>query len=166
MGKIRAYTILEVLVVMVIGMIVVSISYTAFFIVNTQYKNFQSRNEKVRSVSLLNFLLTRDFSEANTITSISNGVRCNMRDKIVEYDLVVDFVVRTESQVSDTFNIKVSNLYKTFDELEITENGHLIETLTFESSEAGLKNHFIYTKTYGSDRLIQNELSVYFSDHD
>lgn len=151
--KIRAFTILELSVVMAISGIVFAISYSAYNIINRQYSEFKDASEKIMDVSTLNAVLTKDFFEAKEIRKNGKELLIKlMGGSEVIYRFESDALIRKVNDVNDTFE-NSGNVKTSFFGKEQTENNGLIDEFYCEMGDKAFPLHI--KKYYAADILIE-----------
>jgi type II secretory pathway component PulJ len=155
--KIEAYTIMEMIVVMIIGLIVVSIAYKTFDLVLKQFNQFRKSNEQTARLSLMDMLFEKDFSESNYVKRTGSGIAVGYSDRTVSYYWEKKFIVRQDLAAADTFFVASENHRYHYLDLEITASDKYIDRLAFESLEDGQQHVFIYHKIYGAGPLMKGE---------
>ena len=154
--KIKAFTILELVVTMLITSIIIGVVYTSYFILNKTYTTYQAKNEKIDSIVQLNNLLKSDFAGSAKVLKSPTGIICFLQNKTVIYTITPDYIVRASS-VSDTFKIASSNIATLFENKPVitTDNPQsYIDELdvTFKVLNEIIQYH--YFKIYSSEELI------------
>ncbi len=158
--RLKAFTILEVSITMLIAAILIGITYTAYTIVSKSYLSFHSKNQDMAEVEQLDDWLKKDFDNAIIIQKETDGISLEKSDqRKIKYNFNTDFVVRISDRI-DTFNIKTKALNTLFEGQIInevnpsTEQNRLDElgfTLVFKNEE--IPCH--YYKIYSSVNLIE-----------
>lgn len=150
--KIRAFTIAEMIVVLVLSGIVISIAILVLNLVQNQIFGIQNNMEKQSEVLLLERTLWQDFS--------ANRIGYDKRNKIlycispldtINYVFTKEFVIRNQDTI--TIHIKNSKFY--LDAHEVTENElDAIELSIDESSRE--KELFIFQNKDASHYMNYN----------
>lgn len=156
MKKLKAFTLVELLVTMLISSIVIGICYTSYQIVSKQFNDYKALNEKTVEVMLLNELIEKDFLQADSVMKDNMNVVCFNNNNQITYNFNNNRILRKQTEVQDTFFIQSENVQLKFDD-KIAENYQsLIDELSFEAKVIGEQEHFIYRKTYAADVLIRH----------
>jgi len=104
-NKIKAFTILEVTITMLIAGIVISIAYTAYGIISKSFLGFKSKNEDMAMIANIDHLLKRDFDRADMILSGNSGIELRQYGKpVIHYEFANAYIVR-RSITTDTFKV-------------------------------------------------------------
>jgi Tfp pilus assembly protein PilE len=159
--KLKAFTIMEITIAMMVSAILIVIVYTAFSAVSRSYQIFVVNNEGAASLEQLDKLLNRDFRRANTVTSDSAGIQLVNDQESVRYQFNPDFIVR-KSAIIDTFKVKTETYKMSFETRPITatgqdSTGQKIDELELQLSLRGEKMNFDYQKKYSSADLFEQD---------
>lgn len=105
MNKLKAYTILELVMVMLLSAIVISFAYGSYRVVSGMFTRFKQANEQTNQLALLEKLLRQDFLQADYLTQNERELSCFYPDKRIVYTFEEDHVLRY-NRLSDTFFVK------------------------------------------------------------
>jgi Tfp pilus assembly protein PilE len=158
MKRFKAFTILELTVVMLLTTIVAGISYGAYHIVTHQFQQYKTTNETLTDTALLDALLKRDFAQAEQIVRSENGIVAVYKNQHTTYNFGNEYIIRSFAERVDTFNISVAttpvtNWQKKAQHLP----GNLIDELSFSGNTLKLELPFHYLKKYGTNVLMKLE---------
>src|ERR1700709_1903430 len=103
--RIKAFTILEVTITMLVAALVMGITYSAYAIIIKSYGAFNKKNQDMAVVVRLDEWLKKDFSRAEIILKDTAGIALNSPDRHIKYRFDPDVIIRTEIR-SDTFKVK------------------------------------------------------------
>jgi prepilin-type N-terminal cleavage/methylation domain-containing protein len=102
--KIRAFTLVEVIVTLVVSGVVVSLAGSSYYVVKKQFQHFELRNKKVLQVKQLNYLLSKDFKECNKVLKAQNSIEVVYKQRPnVSYSFGGKGIIRNQSSRQDTF---------------------------------------------------------------
>jgi len=157
--RLKAFTIMEITVVMLISAIVIGIAYTAFNIINQSYRSFQQKNEHMAELVRLDELLRKDFNRATMISKTTSGIFLKASTDSVTYDFEPNFTVRT-STITDTFKLDVQDILTNFEASPVTvlnpiAEQNRIDELDFSILFENEKIQYNYHKQYSSANLIE-----------
>ncbi|HEY8402746.1 MAG TPA: hypothetical protein VIK89_15865 [Cytophagaceae bacterium] len=154
MNKLKAYTVMEMIVVMLLGGIVISIAFTSFRILSTQYNHYQKSNGEIADIALLNKLMSRDISEAEMLVRTYDGFECRGGRRRVVYQLDGHYLLR-HYLITDTFPIKPLEVKFSFlgQPQEIPE--YPIDQFEFSGGVGDEVLFFSFQKLYGADILME-----------
>ena len=153
--KLKAFTLLELLVAMAITGIVVSIAGLVFNVMGKQFNSYKETSEDIASAYLLNNLLQSDFFNAATIYRSEDELIAANREYAVKYKFMQSYILRTAGERSDTFFIEAGDIESRFMN-DPAEEG-LIDELYFESYVHREPEIFHFTKQYSPSELINRE---------
>jgi len=154
MNKTKAFTVIELTVVMILSSIVISITYLSFDILQKQYRDYRESNDKIAMISKLNSLLHTDFNNSEIIIKTDAGILTNYRTKQINYEFDFGFILRKEGEITDTFFVKVDELNTHYLKQGQLESERIIDELTFETKINNKMRVFHYRKIYGADILM------------
>jgi prepilin-type N-terminal cleavage/methylation domain-containing protein len=157
--RLKAFTIMEVTVTMMIAAILMGITYTAYTIVNKSYLSFNTKNNDMAEVELLDQLLKRDFDQAGVIQKNTGGIVITNTGQTIQYVFTPDFITRT-SVITDTFKVKTDSLMTSFegqpiDEAGSSEEQNRLDELSFTLIYQNENIPCHYHKQYSSVNLMQ-----------
>jgi hypothetical protein len=156
MTKIKAYTISEMLVVMLLSAIVISVAYTVLNIFNLQYLNYKNTRDDIYNLDLLDRLMVVDFSNADNIIKDENRYIFNFPARQVTYAFSDSLISRTENQVEDRFEFQTKGVSALFFKIEVQPLA-LVDELRFEIVIKDQNFNFHYQKLYAADVLLNFE---------
>ena len=157
--RVKAFTILEVTIAMLLTGLAAGITYTVFSIVLKSYHNYGARNDRISAIITLDHVIKRDFELADTILNYDGGVLMRSGQKNVKYVFSPDYILRETGRI-DTFRVRSEDLVVSFDRMPLsrlqtdTEMNRLDE-LRFVVLFEGDTIPCHYLKQYSSTNLIQ-----------
>ena len=156
--KIKAFTIIELVVVMILTAIIVGIVYSAYSIVGNQYSSYKKISVQNSRVALLSMLLSKDFTTAHYIKNGNEELFFyDKEDNIIRYGFDENYITRSGNSITDTFPVNTLNIEMKFlNQEQIIPNG-LVDELYFESLIFKKQQLFHFKKQYGADVLMANE---------
>jgi prepilin-type N-terminal cleavage/methylation domain-containing protein len=153
MKKIKAFTLMELIIGMIIGSIVVGFCYTGYRMILKQYLDFKKTKTEIGETMQFNTALRNDFVNAQTISYNENHLVMLNDSSKIEYEFAETFILRDVKDVSDTFHLKPKEIQPVFLS-EINEN-LIIQGFSFNAEILGEKEIFQYQKNYSADFLMQ-----------
>lgn len=152
--SLKAFTILELVIAMMISAIVIAIAYTGLKMVLRSFHAFSKRYEQTMVMLKLNELLTKDIDRSEAVRSGDEGISMTGSGQSVHYRFEGDELIRTAVK-SDTFRIKASDVRMAFEGVPIGETSfsNLIDDLYFTSSVGMRKVPHHFHKRYSSEQL-------------
>ncbi len=153
MNKVKAYSMMELMIVMGISTMVIAIAYTGYTMFYKQYLSFKQNTDRVAEVSLFDRLLVSDFSKSKYVIKKSDAIECVYKDKVIRYKWEDIYILRYDHNLLDTFKIEVNNLKIQFQDKTAEEN-MLVDKIVFENGKEDNIRRFYYSKVYGADILM------------
>jgi prepilin-type N-terminal cleavage/methylation domain-containing protein len=151
MNNIKAYTIMEMMVVMIISSVVVTMSYAVFSRVVLLNQKVGVIYHKNYNVILFNRLLSADFFNSEKVIKEPYGFSCHYKDHVVSYELN-EYLCRKQDVVSDT----LQSLLNTAIEYEYMDSEKkIIKAMVISGDYDQQPLRMLYQKPYGSDLLMK-----------
>lgn len=142
--KLKAFSILELMVAILISGIIISAAFSVFIFSNKQFFKFTAIKTDIRNYFELSSTLKRDFEMAKKVIKKSDEqVEMQLTDKNINYQFGVNYITRTTALHTDTFmfpstNIEVNTL--------TNNNENLIDYLKLNVKD----NTLSFYKDYGA----------------
>ena len=156
--KIKAFTIIELVVVMILTSIIVGIVYSAYSIVGNQYTGYKKINTQNSRVALLSMLLNKDFSTSCFIKSGEDKIFFyDKENNTITYEFWENCITRNSNAVTDTFFISSLNVEMKFLNQKQQFHNSLVDELNFETAIFEEQQLFHFKKKYAADILMKNE---------
>ncbi|WP_299627664.1 type II secretion system protein [uncultured Tenacibaculum sp.] len=140
MKKTRAFTLTELIVVMIISTIVVSLAFTALSMVKKQIRIIEKRLYLKEELVQLEKILTRDFNTFRTITFNSDIVKFSHALDSVTYKIEDTFVLRNK----DSIQLSLKNTSLFLNGVKVAKGN--VDAIRFEIGELNNRPTFIYTE--------------------
>lgn len=156
--KVKAFTIIELVVVMILTAIIVGIVYSAYSIVGNQYYVYKKTGTQNSQVALLSMLLNKDFTSSHFIKYGNDELFFySKEDNFIHYVFEENYITRNSNSVTDTFPINPLNIQMKFlQELQLVHNS-LVDELYFEAVIFNQQQLFHFKKQYAADVLMENQ---------
>lgn len=155
---IKAFTLMELLVAMLISSIVISISYISYDIIYKQYFSYKENNQSITQTALINSLINRDIFEAEFMQANDKEIVLTYRNKSALYYIFdTPYLIRKTETSKDTFELDIENIHFKFQGEERQMKYSLIDEFYFEAPFLEKKEYFRYKKLYGADVLMTAE---------
>ena len=157
-GKVKAFTIMELTIAMLISAIAIGITYSIFLIVSHSYQSYLTKTAQVATAQRLDAVLQRDFDRGALILKDTSGVRIQLPSGQVKYQFDTAFVIR-KTATNDTFKVKTDSVTFSFEGKELTANGEAgaqnpLDELYLSVILEKQKITYHYHKVYSSANLI------------
>jgi prepilin-type N-terminal cleavage/methylation domain-containing protein len=153
MKKLKAFTLIELIIGMIIGSIVVGSCYTGYSFVLKQYYNYKQTKDTINEAMLLHTLISTDFNNARILSYKENNLQVALDSVNIMYSFEDSFILRKESDVIDTFYLQPKAIHFSF--LKENDLGNIIDELFFEVTIFDETKKFHYSKQYSSDILMK-----------
>jgi prepilin-type N-terminal cleavage/methylation domain-containing protein len=158
--KLKAFTIMEVTIALLVSGILIAIVYVAFAVVSNSYHAFLLKNGESADLAQLDLLLNRDFRKANLITKTDSGLFLKNSNDSTNYILNSNYIVR-KNGITDTFKVKTTSVNMYFEQHPLGITGEAednrIDELEFDLSLHNEKMTFHYYKQYSSADLFKQD---------
>ncbi len=159
MKKLKAFTILELIVAMTISSLLIGTCFFAYQIIIAQFSNYKANTQRIQEVALCNYVLTKDIDHANTIVQPEQGVLLlNNNSEKLTYIFERDYILRTNRAGTDTFRLAVEEMetkkIKLINELGIQE---MVTNIEIRLSPKQVNENFHFRKEYSPHILINAE---------
>ena len=157
--KVKAFTILEVTITMLITALLIGITYTSYSIIVKSYHSFTAKNEELAVLATLDHLLKRDFEQAEAVFKNQDGIVLLSDSKTLKYEFKPDYIIRSGIRI-DTFKMQTQDVNSMFEnvplnEVQETEEQNRVDELSFILIFQNEKIPYHYYKLYSSVNLIQ-----------
>lgn len=103
-NRLRSFTLMEVVIVMVISVTVLGVAYLAFSIVNRQLLQYRQTTSKINEIMLFSKLVRKDISNAGLVYKTATGFSCKNDSSNVIYEINDSLVLRI-SLITDSLKI-------------------------------------------------------------
>lgn len=129
MKRFKAFTIAELIVVMVISTIVLATIYTTYLLIRKQYAKQSGRIGQLNEYLLFKNAFSKDFRIADSVVLAGdiNGLQCFLGGRKIEYAFTDSAIVRTEEPATDTFKLTVEGF-----ETNSLEAGAFVEQVSLK----------------------------------
>ena len=154
----RAFTLQELLIVMILSSILLSTAYYGLRVVQQYYHDFSQRSARNLRYQTLQSQLQQDFSRATHVEKEENVIVCYLTNQVVSYEFSDEAVVRTQGTLSETFPGSAQDMRCYFQEDEVVFNRQPISELRFTMEVEAELLSFRAHKTYAADALINTSL--------
>jgi hypothetical protein len=142
-----AYTIVEVLIVLVISGIVIATAVSAFISVQNLFAGTYRQNQSNDKLGMLYYVLNMDISESKRLTY--SFVRLHAHKKFepdIYYYLNDKNVIRETGYTKDTFMFSIRDVHSNY----IKNGAYIIDTIKFTIYDHQTPYTWQFTKHYGT----------------
>lgn len=150
-----AFTLQELLVVMILSGILLATTYYGLQTVQQYYQSFNRRSERTLRYQTLHHLLQRDFRRAEYIVRQDKAIVCYLTNGTITYDFTDEAVVRTQGELHESFPGSAQDMQAYFRSEPMVLNNHPIDKLRFTLTVQEEVLPFRIQKTYAADQLMK-----------
>ena len=159
MQKIRAFTLMELLIGMIISSIVISFGYGSYTVIYKQFLSFKEIKKDIVEKMQLNTVINSDFMNAELVNYHDKKLTfTRIQSNPLEYEFEDSLIVRKDQDVKDTFKLTSENIISKPILMNETGDTAVINTFSFDANVLGEKEHFEFTKIYSAQTLMNYEL--------
>jgi competence protein ComGF len=157
MKKLKAFTLLEMTISMVISLIVVSSCSWCFLIFFRQFSDFKITSNSVNEVIALQTVLQNDLANCEKVIKISDGEisLIDAKGNEINYNIGKTAVVRNNKVSPDTFHIILNSIQLKFAGEEQLKSQGLIDEIILDAEVLKEKELFSFQKQYAADVLME-----------
>ncbi|HWZ34687.1 MAG TPA: hypothetical protein VNW51_00930 [Mucilaginibacter sp.] len=158
-GDLKAFTIMEMVVAMLLAAIAIGLTYTVFSIFTQTYSGYTRKNQLLAVPVRVEQLLGRDFDQAINILRTDSGLICESDQRPIIYQFSRNYILRKQI-VSDTFKVNMDQFETFFEKLPVIETDSTdaksrIDELKLKLSVENQPVTYHFLKLYSSANLIQ-----------
>jgi hypothetical protein len=159
MKKLRAFTLLELLFVMILTTLIIGIGYLTFNISTKQLHSYRKNSKKISEIFLVTMLLNKDFTEAKSVLKVNDSlILTGDVNILLQYLFTEEYIVRNANLVSDTFYYKTQNRSEKFLDKPADVNYGLVDEIYFEiKTDDEHAEIFHAMKAYSAEALMLQE---------
>ncbi|TCC99768.1 PulJ/GspJ family protein [Pedobacter psychroterrae] len=152
-GRIKSFTLFEIVLAMMLAGIVVGMAYTAFTLFSKIYRDYHAKTISHADVQLLRKLFDEDLGSASVVSSSGDQIRFNgLSDSSGSRYLVYpDFLIRQKDNLPDTFKMKNLALITFFEGREVSNS--IVDQMVFRFEFEGSPILISVTKSYSAEDL-------------
>lgn len=152
--KIKAVTMLEMLIVLAVSGIVVATAAKAYEFISHQVLLIQSSASKIEEGQQFQYVFTHDIRKAKEIYTdeLKQSLTLKKDSLKVEYQFTDSSIIRKQTQHTDTFHIVKTSLE--LKELEGYEAIHLIGFIQLNAKILDEEENFVFEKEYSTETLL------------
>lgn len=115
-NKLPAFSLIEMLVVLVLSSIITGAVYYAYYTVNTFQVSLSRKYTSLRSAATLGYRLRTDVENARITTKLDSGFQCVLpSNRVITYVLHDQYITRHQDALIDTFRFKTSEKFFLFE---------------------------------------------------
>ena len=146
-NELKAFTLLELLVGMILSGIVLAATFTAYRVVTRQYETYRDKSKSITEVSLFVSQLEADVENAILITLGSeNKINLQSAQRILEYRFSEKYVLRNDQSRTDTFAVSVKQIETFYKSEKINSENSAVDEFRVRINYEGKTEEKIYVK--------------------
>lgn len=152
--KFSAFTMIELIVVMLLTTVIATLSYLAINNTQQQFWFYEKSNDTSLEIGTLNTLLKNDFHQAKDIQLLNEAIVFQMADSRVVYQFETDKIKRIHHAQPNIFNVQILNKKISFENTLIQKGQKSrIDQLELECKYFEDEIILEYSKEYSSKDL-------------
>jgi len=156
-GYVKAFTIMEVVVAMLLATISIAISYSAYKLIGLSYGRFDQKNKTIAELTVADKLLKQDVLQSEKILRLSDGLSFQFSEETVDYYFGDNIVIRDQFRLRrDTISLKVTQFLTTFENEECLP-GSLVDEIKLDVEIDQRQVPFVYKKNYSAEELFEQK---------
>jgi len=158
MKKIRAFTLMELLVGMIISSLVIAFGYGTYSLIYKQYLSYKTVKMEIVNIAQLNSVLNHDFATAEMISFNEHKLNIDRKNSFpLVYNFNDSIILRIDNELTDTFKIVPGNIVTNF---VFKEQNTAITNFSFEAKVLNEIEYFTFTKNYSAEILMNYEVRI------
>ncbi|MEM9024609.1 MAG: hypothetical protein AAGB22_12760 [Bacteroidota bacterium] len=158
-GKIKAFTIMELTMTMLLTGIVFAMGWAGYRVVARQFDQYRTNRQAISDRAVILTLLRKDMALAAAVQREGNGFRAVYPySPDVVYAFQPPLILRHDAAISDTFNLGIQDVSFRMDGNVLSGTDQLVDELVLTSTDpqhAGWQ----FRKDYGAARYMKNARS-------
>ncbi len=158
-SRVKAFSLVEMLVVLVLSSIVVAIIYVSYSRVQSFYRSVSKKYQTSEDFGALIYTIRKDINASDAVLKTEEGVSCVFREREVSYAFTPSYVVRRQSEVVDTFNCLNLEAYVLFSGSKVEQPRRPVDQVVLVVSGKEEDMHtFRHLKYYDQRSLMRYDL--------
>lgn len=158
----KAFTLIELIVVLLLSVIVFQIGYLSFRILSQQFLSFEKKSDVILEASSLQNLLIKDFESSNVVkvleqNSSNTKIACVFDEYKIVYVFGSDQIKRIQGYRIDSFNLIATHVSLKLMGINKIDQLGLIDEINFSAQLNSEEVIFTGFKQYGAEDLINDE---------
>lgn len=150
----KAFSLVELIVVMLLTTVVVSLSYLVFDVISSSLFTFRADQYTIQEYQSFNSTLFEDVNTCQRLVSSREGVKCEFESKEVIYQFYQDYVLRKQEEWLDTIHVSVTSFQGSWQGKSVTNEKELLDELVVETVCREEQIPIVLLKQYGADQLM------------
>lgn len=152
---IKAYTLMEMTVAMLLAAISITICYSAYGIVSGYFIGFQQKNKQAQDVLMFTHAMERDLQRCNLVLRLEDGVELQCDSVNVNYHFAGKYILRVLGEFkTDTIQLEHTSVLAFFEGSEVNTTD-TIDRINLSIVLAQKPIPLQFRKNYSSANLFQ-----------
>lgn len=164
MRRIAAFTIMEMIIVMLLSSVVFTIAFKSFEIISKHYISYKKNVDEIGDYSLLDRLISTNCLQCKRLEKTADGVLFIYETGRISYVFSQDYILRAQAGILDTFFIEAVSHKVSYLGKEVLEENMLIDEVNIEGLVKGEVRKFNYSKQYAANEMMLEENKVILSE--
>lgn len=153
-SSLQAFTLIELIVVMVLSLITLGAGMAVFEVFTTRFTTFQREYDISAEMAKLNYLLHKDFQEADLVRLQPNGFEIVSAKSAVTYHIDGNHLIRSGA-IKDTFRIEISKMTASLKGETVQSAGNIMDELQLEAVVNDKALIYHVDKQYSTAQLLE-----------
>jgi len=154
MQKIRAFTLMELLIGMIISSILITFCYSSYTIIYKQFLTYKKIKNELTETIQLNSVLNNDFANSKSMYFNKNSLYMNRSISPLEYSFSENYILRIEREVIDTFHITAKDITVNYFKESANSPLFFVNELSFSAMILNEKERFNFSKNYSAETIM------------
>ena len=152
MNKLKAFTVLEIIIVLLISGIVIALSLNIYLNMEKLFYRILSDGNKYNEIMFFHNRLKNDFDKAKYVKIEIDELIIYKEDwDIIKYNLGSDYLTVSANNITDTLKLKIKNYNFEY----LNEESRLISDFSLELKYNNNNFPFYFTKKYSNKVLFE-----------
>lgn len=154
---IKAFSVMEAVIGMVVTAVVIGIAYVLFSIVSERMENFRIQNLVIGDVNRFTYSVNKDIFESETLVQKENELIFKLiSDSIITYSINENYIIRKNNTFVDTFNFSIQDVK--FDTIRDANKQNVFQRVDVNVNSNAEKIRFKFFKRIYPNQLIEKEI--------
>jgi prepilin-type N-terminal cleavage/methylation domain-containing protein len=154
MKKLKAFTLMELLVGMIVSSIVIGFGYSAGTVIYRQFLSYKKAKMEILMTAQFMNVFGNDWYHADVVVVVNDGIEVGTSSKLIRYEFKDTIMLRKTEEICDTFNLACKDLRIAM----LSPGESLISAVSFESGVLGEEAQFEFSKKYSAATLLEQEI--------
>ncbi|MGZ4055068.1 MAG: prepilin-type N-terminal cleavage/methylation domain-containing protein [Bacteroidia bacterium] len=159
MKNLKAFTLMELLIGMIVSCIVIGFGYGAYSLIYKQFLSYKKMKEETMEVAQFKSVMSNDIFAADQLCKEDNKIVLKQEKMNLLYEFDNSFILRKVNGLTDTFKISTSDINPVYT-FENRENNELISSFFFSANVLNEDEVFNFSKEYSAKTLMESEANT------